>query len=174
MPSIEEINSKLPAGIKAVLVGGSIHYVVRTSHKGKKVSLGTFTDGNVAIAKLAEFKLKKYATIQPDELSSLSNEVESAIAQKIAREQAQVAARQASLLTGDDALSMLRAAVEESGPHILGSGAQAVTISNDLGKTIIPADIVAIIYQEIWGMPPDINEAFGMPGTSINLYNEDL
>ncbi len=54
---LAEFNSKLPAGIVAEISRGTLRYVVRTSFKGKKVSLGTFLDFDAALRAVVEYKI---------------------------------------------------------------------------------------------------------------------
>jgi hypothetical protein len=54
---LADFNAKLPAGIVAEISRGSLRYVVRTSFKGKKVSLGTFLDFDAALRAVVEYKI---------------------------------------------------------------------------------------------------------------------
>ena len=149
--NLTELNNKLPSGIRAVLVRNKLHYVVRTSHLGKKHSLGTFLSLDLAIAKLAEFKIKKMTTITDDEIELVADDITAAIA-----EQALSAAAPKIATPEDEQRAILQQAIDEQGPHILGNGNKHVRVAlNDIIH-IISAAIVADAYQLVWGIAPDI------------------
>jgi hypothetical protein len=54
--TLQELQASLPPGIKVSIGRNEIHYIVRSSRKGKKVSLGTFTCPILAMKALAAFK----------------------------------------------------------------------------------------------------------------------
>ena len=149
--NLTELNKKLPAGIRAVLVRNKLHYVVRTSHKGVKHSLGTFLSLDVAIAKLAEFKIKKMTTITDDEIGLVADDITAAIA-----ESSLLTAPPKIVTPDDEQRAILQQALDEQGPHILGSGNKHVRVALNGKIHIISASIVAEAYQLVWGMAPDM------------------
>lgn len=149
--NLTELNKKLPAGIRAVLIRNKLHYVVRTSHKGVKHSLGTFLDLDVAIAKLAEFKIKKMTTISTAELEHVVDDVTASIA-----ESSLLTAAPKIVTPDDEQRTILQQALDEQGPHILGNGNKHVRVALNDKVHIISAAIVAEAYQLVWGMAPDI------------------
>ena len=149
--NLTELNNKLPPGIRAVLVRNKLHYVVRTSHQGKKHSLGTFLSLDLAISKLAEFKIKKMTTITEDEIDLVADDITASIA-----EQSLSAAAPKIATPEDEQRSILQQAVDEQGSHILGSGNKPVRVTLHGKIHTISASIVAEAYQLVWGMAPEI------------------
>ena len=149
--NLTELNNKLPPGIRAVLVRNKLHYVVRTSHRGKKHSLGTFLSLDLAIAKLAEFKIKKMTTITDDEIELVADDITAAIA-----EQALSTAAPKISTPEDEQRAILQQALDDQGQHILGSGNKHVRVALNGKIHIISASIVAEAYQLVWGMAPDM------------------
>lgn len=151
MSSLAELNKQIPKGIKAVSVNNTIHYVVRTSIKGKKYSLGTFLSLDVAIKALVQFKVTKTYTIAANEIADI---VSSTVAEQQVEKENKIteALKQTPL---SESVDMLREHIDMYGSHLLGGGNEAINISMEDGTIKhIPKEAVAILYTEIWGMPP--------------------
>lgn len=156
---LKTLNDKLPAGIRAVVVRGVIHYVVRSSYKGVKTSIGTFLSLDVAIQKLAEYKIKKMTSLLPADLDSVADQV---TAYEAEQQASKPIANMPTSMPADEAAELLQTAIDEQGPHILLGGNKPIKITLDDKTHIISAEIVAEAYQKIWNAPatmPDTGES---------------
>lgn len=151
MSELANLNKLLPPGVKAVEVNGNIRFTVRTSVKGKRESLGTFTDQKAAIKALYEYKIKKSYTVAAD---AIADEVTSIVASK--QEKLQEAIKQEERNTPlAESVEVLRNYIDMNGPHLLDDGNSAMNIPMDDGTIKhVSKEVVAIIYSEVWGMAP--------------------
>ena len=151
MQSIEDLNKQLPKGIKATLVNNEMHFVVRTSFKGKKYSLGTFLSLDAAIRALAEFKIKQTYAVAAKDIADI---VSSTLAEQQVKIKSKIKDTQKQTPLATD-VDLLREYIDMNGPHLLGSGNEAIHITLEDGTIKhVNKEVVAIIYTEIWGMAP--------------------
>lgn len=151
MTDLANLNKLLPRGIKATEVNGQIRYTVRTSINGKRASLGTFIDQAAAVKALYEFKIKGSYTAVAE---SIADEVTNIVATKQIKLDGRVKEEENKTPLAED-VDLLRNYIDMNGPHLLGSGNEAIHITLEDGTIkYISAQVVAIIYQEIWGMAP--------------------
>lgn len=66
MIDIATLQASLPAGIKVVVTSAGMHFNVRASRKGKRVSLGTFITATDAINALQKFKFGEFEDIKAE------------------------------------------------------------------------------------------------------------
>lgn len=151
MSELANLNKLLPPGVKAVKVNGNIRFTVRTSVKGKRESLGTFTDQKAAIKALYEYKIKKSYTVAAD---AIADEVTSLVVNK--QQKLQDAIKQEEKKTPlAESVEVLRNYIDMNGPHLLDDGNSAMNIPMDDGTIKhVSKEVVAIIYSEVWGMAP--------------------
>lgn len=145
--NLVQLNAKLPAGVKAVFVNNAIHYVVRTTFKGRRYSLGTFLSAEAAIETLVKFKVNKMIELKD---SDTVDEATHIIA-------SQVAGRPTMIET-PEAKQYLQTAIEQEGPHIIGDGTKPVKLKLNGKSIMIAASIVAEAYEDLFGIPPITNE----------------
>ena len=151
MSNLANLNKLLPRGIKATEVNGQIRYTVRTSINGKRESLGTFLDQASAVKALYEFKIKGSYTAAAE---SIADAVTSIVAIKQVQLEAKIKEEESKTPLASD-VDLLRNYIDMNGPHLLGSGNESIHITLEDGTIKhVNKNAVAIIYQEIWGMPP--------------------
>ena len=151
MSNLANLNKLLPRGIKATEVNGQIRYTVRTSINGKRESLGTFLDQASAVKALYEFKIKGSYTAAAE---NIADAVTSIVATKQVQLEAKIKEEESKTPLAAD-VDLLRNYIDMNGPHLLGSGNESIHITLEDGTIKhVNKNAVAIIYQEIWGMPP--------------------
>ena len=151
MDDLTILNAKLPAGIKAVIVNNTVRYHVRTSVKGKKYGLGTFTDYNAAVSALVQFKIKKSFTVD-------SGAVATAVEDVIASNQiaAATAAKVAVASTPDVELAaILQEQVDQIGPQLITDPDAPLRITVEGKDILIPAAIVRQVFDRQFMMTDD-------------------
>lgn len=151
MSDLANLNKLLPPGVKAIDVNGKIRFTVRTSVKGKRESLGTFLDQKAAIKALYEYKIKKSYSVAAEEIA---DEVTSIVTNK--QEKLKDAIKQEEMKTPlAESVELLRNYIDMNGPHLLNDGNSAMNIPMDDGTIKhVSKEVVAIIYNEVWDMPP--------------------
>lgn len=82
---LNSLNATLPPGIRAVFVSGRVHYVVRSSKRGKKQSLGTFLDLEVAKAALVQYKLGGMVTLTAEQQQTIADKAAAQLAAQEAK-----------------------------------------------------------------------------------------
>jgi hypothetical protein len=152
MDDIEILNKQLPPGIKAVPTVHGVRFTVRTSFKGKKESLGTFTSQDAAIRALVEYKIKKSYTTAANNVADI---VTHTMASMHARKQqaVQEEKRKTPLASQIEALHEYLTTV---GSAAIGDGVTPITITNaDDTITQICSEAVSAVFFEMFGMMPE-------------------
>jgi hypothetical protein len=154
MQELDALNAKLPRGIKAAYVKNKIHYAVRSSIRGKKVSLGTFLSLEAAIKALTQFKLKVSMEINPE---LVADEVTNLLTQQAIKESEKAKIQVVKHIKAtpiEVQAQALREYVDEVGPHIIEDASKPMNIpSTSMNATMhISADAVKIVYNEIFGL----------------------
>jgi hypothetical protein len=144
MDDIEILNKQLPPGIKAVPTVHGVRFTVRTSFKGKKESLGTFTSQDAAIRALVEYKIKKSYTTVTHTMASMHARKQQAVQEE---------KRKTPLASQIEALHEYLTTV---GSAAIGDGVTPITITNaDDTITQICSEAVSAVFFEMFGMMPE-------------------
>lgn len=134
--TMKDLQDALPKGIKVVWVRGQLHYIVRSSKNGKKVSLGTYLCPDLAKQALAKFKAGLPLALSSEELQAIADEQ----AAREAAKQRNALERASSVLTKTDYFKIL---YQESKSQHIDSTKPYYHFTEDGKQLIIPAKIVA-------------------------------
>lgn len=134
--SMADIQAALPLGIKVHWVKGQLHYTVRSSKKGRKVSLGTYLSPELAMRALANFKAGLPIELTQAEITQISNEQ----AAREAEKQRNQIERGIAQVSKQDMFFILH---NEVPPHEIDSSKPYQHLTNDGKLIIIPKAIVA-------------------------------
>jgi hypothetical protein len=128
MIDLAQLQASLPAGIKVTVIRGGIHYTVRSSRKGKKVSLGTYVNYEDAVEALKQFKFGVYK----DSIQEVQN------------------IRTVAKLGNYEYYKDL---LDQIGVHMLESHKEYIHITEDGKEITIPAPVVTMYINEIYYGP---------------------
>lgn len=142
--SIADVQASLPPGIKVHWVKGQMHFTVRSSRKGKKVSLGTYLSPELAKRALANFKAGLPLELTQEELAQIADEQ---AAREAERERNRQERGMPSQLTSKE--EMFRILHNHVPPHELNSSKPYFWTSPG-GKTVmIPKEVVAEYFSNL-------------------------
>ena len=134
--TMQELQEALPKGIKVVWVRGQLHYVVRSSKNGQKISLGTYLCPDLAKQALAKFKAGIPIALTPEDLKAIADEQSSREALK----QRNALERASSQLTQADYFKIL---YQEAKSQHIDSTKPYYHFTEDGKQIIIPQRVVA-------------------------------